>query len=360
MQDIRTSAPNRPLRTEYQLLSEYRSELMGLAMLWIMLFHAYAFHFNQAFLDLIKYSGFLGVDLFILLSGLGLGKSLFSRETTPLAPYYLKRFVRIMPAYWLVVGLYSLYLLLRGAISLATLGWNLSLLYYWFHIPGSFNWYVSALLAFYLIAPFYTRFLRNRKRKEWITAFTFVFSYLLYRGAILLGVDYLQDFIFRIPPFAIGILVGYYICSEKHLSLRHCVLMAALAVGGVILAILLYKRVFYISPCYIFSIFILQICILLAALFKFLRSRWICRCLSELGKCSLEIYLFNVIVTREFSTRPSVMGLSNKRLALCYLILYSVNIGAAIALHSVLLPFQRRLDALLQKNFKIDKKGSLS
>lgn len=53
------------------LLSRYRSELMGLAMLWVMLFHAYRLRFGVPPLDGFKAAGFAGVDIFLLLSGMG-------------------------------------------------------------------------------------------------------------------------------------------------------------------------------------------------------------------------------------------------------------------------------------------------
>ena len=57
---------------DYQCLSRYRSELMGAAMLWVMLFHAYPFSFQVGILDAVKKAGFAGVDVFILLSAIGL------------------------------------------------------------------------------------------------------------------------------------------------------------------------------------------------------------------------------------------------------------------------------------------------
>ena len=65
------------MNTVYQNLSRYRSELMGLAMLWVMLFHAYEFHFYVPLLDALKGIGFAGVDVFILLSAMGLYVSLY-------------------------------------------------------------------------------------------------------------------------------------------------------------------------------------------------------------------------------------------------------------------------------------------
>ena len=53
----------------YQLLSQYRSELMGIAMLWVMLFHAYEFHFGVPALDAVKQLGFGGVDMLFCCQG---------------------------------------------------------------------------------------------------------------------------------------------------------------------------------------------------------------------------------------------------------------------------------------------------
>ena len=136
----------------YQLLSSYRSELMGIAMLWVMLFHAYEFHFGIGLLDSVKELGFGGVDMFILLSGLGMYGSLVRRKDESLRKYFLRRCGRILPTYWLVVGLYSLWLRAQGRISLGVAAWSMSTLHYWFRIPGSFNWYVPAMMALYLYA----------------------------------------------------------------------------------------------------------------------------------------------------------------------------------------------------------------
>ncbi|MDO4314457.1 MAG: hypothetical protein Q4C45_01685 [Oscillospiraceae bacterium] len=46
----------------YQLLSRYRPEPMGIAMLWVMLFRAYEFHFGIPVLEAVKQLGFGGVE----------------------------------------------------------------------------------------------------------------------------------------------------------------------------------------------------------------------------------------------------------------------------------------------------------
>ena len=58
-------------RTEAHLISRYRSELMGIAMLWVMLFHCFLVSIDQPLLKAVKDIGFCGVDIFIVMSGMG-------------------------------------------------------------------------------------------------------------------------------------------------------------------------------------------------------------------------------------------------------------------------------------------------
>ena len=219
--------------TGYGRLSLYRSELMGAAMLWVMLFHAYPFRFGLPPLDAVKQAGFAGVDIFLLLSALGLYVSLErSGSGTKLAAFYRRRAVRVLPAYWLVVGLYSLWLISQGRIGVKTALWSLSTLHYWFHIPDTFNWYVPALLAFYLLAPFYVRLFDRCPRKEWLTAAMFPLAYGIYRLTIPLHLNYTEDFVNRLPAFALGILAGHYLLTARRVTACHALVWGLLAAAG--------------------------------------------------------------------------------------------------------------------------------
>ena len=244
------------MHSAYQNLSRYRSELMGLAILWVMLFHAYEFHFFIRPLDAFKGIGFAGVDVFILLSAMGLYVSLSrasERKSASTSSFFLRRFVRILPAYWLVVGLYSLWLIWRGQIGWRTALWSLSTLHYWFHIPDTFNWYIPAILAFYLLAPLYARLFRRCPRKEWMTAIMFPLSYGLYRLSIPLHLNYTEDFVCRIPAFALGILMGHYLVTGQSLTRRHTAVWVMLSLLGVAVTALRLMNRLYISPCYLIA-----------------------------------------------------------------------------------------------------------
>ena len=115
---------------DYSVLSRRRTELMGAAMLWVMLFHASGLEFGIPLLNLVRKAGFGGVDMFILLSAMGLAMSL-SRREQDYSAFMARRGTRILPAYYLVMIPYTLTLILTQGRPWAALLWNSTLLYYW-------------------------------------------------------------------------------------------------------------------------------------------------------------------------------------------------------------------------------------
>jgi len=323
-------------QTAYQNLSRYRSELMGLAILWVMLFHAYEFHFYILPLDTFKEFGFAGVDIFILLSAMGLYVSrTHAGEAFSLAHFYRRRALRILPTYWMVVGVYSLWLIWKQRIGWSTMLWSLSTLHYWLRIPDTFNWYVPAILAFYLLSPLYIDLFRRCPYKGLLTAFMFPFSYAIYRLSIPLHLNYTEDFLCRIPAFALGILMGHYLLLSQRLVSRHILCWSGSAVLGIALAYLRITNRFYINPCYIIGLLLVPIVLLYAKGIALLPWSVLHRLLRLLGEASLEIYLLNVIITREFAAISPYLDYGPRH-AFYYFIVYSGNLLLGLALHRIL------------------------
>lgn len=318
----------------YSILSHYRSELMGIAVLWVILFHAYELQFDIQIINVIKQLGFGGVDVFILLSSLGLYMSIVRRKGERFKTYMQRRLRRILPAFWVVVGLYSIWLFFHERISFSTILWNLSTLYYWFHIPNCFNWYIPALILFYILAPFCTHFFVNNKYKGMITALSFLISYGLYRLSIPLGLNYTEDFLYRIPTFCLGLLAGHYIMSNAEITGKQIFVYCISCVFAGSIAILRIKGVLYISTCYLISLCILPLCLILAQCMATFHFKWIHSPLKFLGERSLEIYLINVIVTREYPSLSSFFKTNN--IFIYYLIVYTINILLAAFMHYML------------------------
>ena len=311
-----------PLSVSCAPLSACRAELMGLATLCIMLFHAYNFHFYNPVLDKFKEYGYLGVDVFIFLSGLGLAVSLLRRDGRPLREFLGTRIARIFPAYCLIAGCYSLWLVLQGRIPFSTLLWNLTGLHYWFQIPDSFNWYVSALLAFYLLAPGWMWLLRRAGHPMGLALLAFPVSYGIYRLSIVGGFLYTRDFVFRLPAFLVGMFIGYLLYYERPLPCP--ALWAGLAALAVGLTWGVRAGRLYVAPCFLFALAVFQLSLLLAWLLSY--AGWFRKPLAALGRASLEIYLINVILTREYPN-----GYPHP--ARFYFAAYAVNLAAGLALH---------------------------
>ncbi len=325
-------------KTEAHLISRYRSELMGVAMLWVMLFHCFYVSIDQPLLKAVKDIGFCGVDIFIVMSGMGQYVSL--TKSGKLKDYYSRRLLRILPAYWLVVGAYGLALRLLQRTSLTMVALNLSTLQYWLGVPGGFNWYVPALLVFYLLAPFYVRLLRRCRGGILLTLCSFPVSFALARLSGELGVSYLTDFLYRLPAFAIGCLLGRFLTEERTGEDR-ALLWGGLGAFGLLLAYIRIKGLYYISYCYIVTAIMVPLCVLLSLVLRRL-PEVVSRFLRLMGTYSLEIYLVNVIVTVEAESFARWLSIGY---GVYYPVGFLVTVPLALVLHHALEPGIKRLES---------------
>ncbi len=128
-------------------------ELKGLAILLVIAYHASGTLVWQNFLH-----GDLGVDIFVILSGVGLALS--SRDETP-GTFLVRRLWRIMPAYWVALTIYcaaNMHFLQHnyGALNIAL---HYVGLHAWFgdsyamSINDSF-WFMTLILSLYLVYAF--------------------------------------------------------------------------------------------------------------------------------------------------------------------------------------------------------------
>lgn len=331
----------------YSLLSLLRGELMGLAMLWVLFYHAFHLEPHWYVVKAVKAVGFCGVDIFIMLSALGLAMSL-DRKRQPLGRFYLRRFVRILPTYWLVVGAYGLALRLAGRTTLKTVAWSLSTLFYWLHKPSIFNWYVPALLGFYMLTPFLFRLVKLC-RHRWLLvgavylAMTPISTFLDLRGFV-----YLDDFLFRIPIFFAGLALGLAISEKKELTPKALVGLALCVLVGPVLLWAYPKIGIYFSTAYVFMPICPILCLVLARALAYLPQKGLRQGLRTLGECSLEIYLLNVVFVLEYDLLSPIFNVGPGHYAY-YAITVTANILLGIGLHRAL---KRPLDWLSGKVLK--------
>ena len=201
----------------FQLVSKYRSAIMGLAALWILVFHAWvilspdpkdgSFSLINFLEHYIKDIGFCGVDIFLFLSGIGLTFAI-RKESLPV--FYYRRVRRVMLPF-LTVGI------VRGIVQ----NWGLPLMIanltgynFFMNNTYAFLWFVPAIVTLYLFFPLYYKLFEKAGNKILFTAGAVMVWLLI----VLLARDQIRidmfAFINRIPVFLTGILFGYL--TQKH------------------------------------------------------------------------------------------------------------------------------------------------
>lgn len=326
---------------KYALLSKYRSELMGTAMLWVIFFHAWPIDFPITFLNKLRALGFGGVDIFILLSAMGLVNSL-SRKPLSYPQFIKKRCIRILPAYYLVMLPFSIWQHCVGDISLSTIFWNCSLLYYWRQVPGAFNWYVAGILLFYLVTPLCIRWMRRASPTQ---------RMLTVLLATVLGIAWCQllmhwnywcylDVFYRVPIYFLGLWIGFAVVENRPLPRKELLCWVAIGLAGCIYLVLRKYVDFYLATCYTFILTTVPMCLLLGFVMDRLPIKPIMWLLRETGKCSLEIYLLNVTVFPEFARFSALFSINWD--TYCWFAI-PLNVLAGILLHYGRTALWRRL-----------------
>lgn len=198
-----------------KLLFKYRAALMGFAALWIVFFHEWQmlttpesrFYTLELF---VKRIGFCGVDMFLLLSGMGM---VYSLEKNSLPRFYFNRMKRILVPFWAM-----------AVIIAATEHWDkiffakvvTGVAFYRISIY-SFLWFVPAIVTLYLFVPLYYKLFRRATHKFLFTAGVLeVWLLLSLFVSKTMRLD-LYGFTNRIPVFIIGVLFGW-ICKENVLQ----------------------------------------------------------------------------------------------------------------------------------------------
>ena len=197
-----------------ELLSKYRTHIMGAAMMWIMFFHS-PFSGGGDVMQFIHRIGFYGVDMFLLVSGLGLYYSM--RKSKGVLDFYKKRAVRILPAYLLVTICWYLFFKTDvgfGDAVLSILGVN----YFRGSVygrPPYFDWFLPTLFVLYLLTPLYDKLFQKVQCKWKLTALASMISPILCMIAVWTGRQPLEGTFVRIPDFLIGYCIGWFLFEKR-------------------------------------------------------------------------------------------------------------------------------------------------
>ncbi len=196
------------------LISKYRTQIMGAAMMWIMWFHSPYTWKNQVF-HFIHDIGFFGVDVFLLVSGLGLYFSM--RKSKSIGEFYKKRIIRILPAYLIVTICWYAFYKTDVSFSdklLSILGVN----YFRGTVTGRpeyFDWFLPTLFVLYLLTPLYDKLFQKASSKWKFTLLSMTISPLLCILFYHTGQQVLYGSTVRIAVFLVGYWIGWFLYEKK-------------------------------------------------------------------------------------------------------------------------------------------------
>lgn len=336
---------------EFDLLNLYRKELMGIAIILIMLFHS-SININ-IFFDSIKKVGYFGVDIFLLLSGIGIYYSY--NKCANLKMFYKRRILRILPTYLPIVLVYSIFLRMVKAIDTETIFYNLSMLSFWINEENRFDWYVPAIMVLYLFSPLLIALTNDSRRIKKFIIFSLLFNIVI----IILNLNYLLIFTTRIPIFFVGMVIAKKINENRSIKINNTIFNIIFVVGIVLLVVFfkylnkyLWKYGLYWYP---FILITPAFCFYLSKGFNYIskRGKSILNIIKWFGEHSLELYLFHftiyrviIIFTEYFCINISIISIN--------LINFIFSILSSILWKRMLNFSQKNIDRLNNKT-KVNK-----
>lgn len=284
---------NKPI--EIADLSKYRSQLMGAAMIMVMLFHVGGMR-HDTIAYCVSRVGNVGVDLFLFLSGIGL---LYSWTKTPqLRHFFVHRYIRVYPAWLIIACLYYIPLYIKGKLSFTDTFLDIAINWsFWEHDELTF-WFIPAIMMLYTVAPAYMELIRRHPSYRWMPVAAMLLCVLIqYLSPLHHAVGHLEIFFSRIPIFLLGINAGQWIKDKRTLepsSLWIIVIVFAMsAVACVNFENGLRPRFPLFLERMVYIPLTVTMMLLLCRLFAIAPS-WVNKMFVFVGGISLELYLIHI------------------------------------------------------------------
>lgn len=198
--------------------SRGRSTVMGVATVLVLWFHCTVVVAQGSFLGHIRLLSDMGVDLFFFASGVGIFFAVEKYKSY--GAYLTARFVRILPAFFLVTVLWSVYRRLFYWEFDASGFWlELTTLNFW--LRGDLScWYIAGTLVLYLLTPGYIRMWKKCRFLNLIAVvLILMLGDLSYRIPQIAPLQNWLILLFRLPVYLMGLQMGKAIRERKQLRI---------------------------------------------------------------------------------------------------------------------------------------------
>ena len=209
---------------QLEKISRYRGELMGAAMLFVLLFHIPLSRHDPFFG--LRRCGNVGVDMFLFLSGVGLWFSWVKQREAlavgmkdALRHFFKNRYRRVYPAWLIIACLHYIPCYLEGrgySRNVPDLIANIAFNWSFWRVDDLTFWYVPAAMMLYCFAPFYMELIRRHPAYRWLPVMMLVWCVMVQWIRPIHGaVGHLEIFWSRVPIFFIGINIGQWV-KQRH------------------------------------------------------------------------------------------------------------------------------------------------
>ena len=294
----------------WKQFSLYRSELMGIACLWV-IYHHNCFEWPSKLYLLKRLADFgnIGVDVFLLLSGIGLYFAW--RKRPKLGAFYLRRIVRVLIPYFLLATPYWVWLELYTDNGMFLRNFSMLSL----PLNGvTSTWYIGAILVFYVCAPGVLH-LMEQKTLFGVTVDRHGVTLMLIFATILacFGLrKFMPEFydnceiaLTRFAVFVLGVRFGQSVYKDLHVEDDKVVRKdTVLACVQFLFLYLIFRETASVPDIWLrFSFIPVALCVCVIGSFlieKFSNCTRLRRMLCYFGDHSVELYLSHVLIRNVF------------------------------------------------------------
>lgn len=342
MRESNTTVSVDKKNTGLMLLSNYRSFIMGVAILWVAWFHT-DLPVSIPGLSFLREVGYGGVDLFFLMSGIG---AWFSLKKNPDTVSYIKnRAKRMLPSYYPFIIAWLIMMKITGELYGTEIIGNLTMMGWWCDGRNQFNWYTNAIWLFYLLAPLFVGMLARAEDAKKKLLITFVLMAAGFVASMTFWHTLLLTAFSRLPLFVLGIYLGSEMLGQdvdkKHSFVWQKYPLAfwnvCMIVGFVLLYVCLSKLSGYMwlyglwwyPFLFIAPGFAVDLGLLAGFLEKNGIGQWIVKGMNAIGDASFEIFLWHIGVFEFVKPRLEINALT-WMLLLVVVVLWSIGYRKAV------------------------------
>nr|WP_315103326.1 acyltransferase [uncultured Catonella sp.] len=271
-------------------LKKTKQQVMGLAALFIILFHLFPVSRNNDVLNsVVRYvvmTGYIGVDIFFFMTGY---MAYFS-NTDNYFRYIKRKFLNIYPLFIFSCVLF----IIMGKLSITKALLTLSGIDFIMNGGGSLLWFIPAIMIFYLLVPFYLKLVRKMNNIQLFLIAITVWILIMLVLENFVGNHSINILLCRLPIILFGMTLakyeGKWKVSYKFISALLLLMIGIFLTGRFAYMVkvnFLISDIFYIVAIpYVFGIILLT-----DVIFGKIKSYL----LNFLGKISLELYCFQMI-----------------------------------------------------------------